>query len=114
MDIVVEILDTAKNGVKKTAIVYRANLNFRLADNYLVLLEKQGLLEHKSDKYITTDKGNIFLAKARELTLQLETPIKKAKETQTNKSKETNPWLETSMRKSKEKILDLGFPFPAL
>ena len=114
MDIVVEILDVAKNGVNKTAIVYRTNLNFKLADKYLILLGKQGLLENNSEKYITTEKGNIFLGKAKELTLQLETPIQKTKEIRMNKSKETNPWLEVSVRKSKDRILDLEVPNPAL
>jgi len=75
MDIVVDVLEAAKNGVNKSAIVYRTNLNFTLAEKYLELLEKQGLLENKSDKYITSDKGKVFLAKAKEITMQLETPL---------------------------------------
>ncbi len=74
IDIVAEILEVAKKGVNKTAIVYKTNLNFTLAEKYLSLLEKQGLLENKSDKYVTSDRGRIFLAKARELTVQLESP----------------------------------------
>ena len=35
IDIVVKILDVAKNGVNKTAIVYRSNINFTLAGKYL-------------------------------------------------------------------------------
>ena len=76
IDIVVNILDVAKNGVNKTAIVYKSNINFTLADKYLELLEKQGLIVNNSDKYITTDKGKIFMQKAKEITLQLEAPIK--------------------------------------
>jgi predicted transcriptional regulator len=64
-----------KNGINKTAIVYKTNLNFRLADKYLLLLEKQGLLEKKSDKYFISDKGKNFLGKAKDLTIQLETII---------------------------------------
>ena len=79
IDIVVDILEVAKNGVNKTAIVYRSNINFTLADKYIELLEKQGFLENNSDKYSTTDKGKIFLIKAKEITLQLETPIQEAK-----------------------------------
>ncbi len=58
-------------GVNKTSVVYRTNLNFKLADKYLELLQNQGLVENKMDKYITTDKGKIFLEKAKEITLQL-------------------------------------------
>jgi len=73
-DIIIEILEVAKAGVNKTSIVYRTNLNFTLAEKYLELLEMQGLMENKSEKYITTGKGKIFLEKAKDLTLQLEAP----------------------------------------
>ncbi len=71
MDIIIDVLEVAKMGVNKTSVVYRTNLNFKLADKYLELLQNQGLVENKLDKYITTDKGKIFLEKAREITLQL-------------------------------------------
>jgi len=75
IDIIVEVLDVAKNGVNKTSIVYKTNLNFRIAERYLKLLEIQGFVENKFDKYITTNKGRVFLEKAREITLQLEAPL---------------------------------------
>ena len=75
IDIIVEVLDVAKNGVNKTSIVYKTNLNFKIAERYLKLLEIRGFVENKSDKYITTNKGRIFLEKAREITLQLEAPL---------------------------------------
>ena len=101
IDIVVNILDVAKNGVNKTAIVYRSNINFTLAEKYLELLGKQGLLEKNSEKYITSDKGKIFLQKAKEITLQLEDPIQNAKEINpqsepVQKTKEMVPWLEAT------------------
>jgi predicted transcriptional regulator len=71
IDIIIDVLEVAKMGVNKTSVVYRTNLNFKLADKYLELLQNQGLVENKQDKYITTDKGKIFLEKAREITLQL-------------------------------------------
>ena len=72
MDIIIEVLDVAKGGINKTSVVYRTNLNFKLADRYLELLQKHGLIENRSDKYTTTDKGKIFLEKAKEITLPLE------------------------------------------
>ena len=75
IDIIVEVLDVAKTGVNKTSIVYKTNLNFRIAERYLKLLEIQGFVENKFDKYITTNKGRVFLEKAREITLQLEAPL---------------------------------------
>ncbi len=74
LDIIIDILEVAKDGVNKTSIVYGANLNFRLADKYLALLLKYGLMENRQDKYITTDKGRLILGKAKEITLQLEAP----------------------------------------
>jgi len=72
IDIIIDVLDASMMGVNKTSVVYRTNLNFKLADKYLGLLQKQGLLENKLDKYVTTDKGKIFLKKAKEVTEQLE------------------------------------------
>lgn len=80
IDIIVDLLEVTKNGVNKTAIVYKTNLNFRLANKYLLHLVKQGLLEKKSDKYFTSDTGKIFLGKAKDLTMQLETIIQTGKE----------------------------------
>lgn len=71
LDIIIEILDVARGEVNKTKIVYKANLNFKLADKYLDLLMKQGLVENHLDKFKTTDKGKIFLQKAKEITQQL-------------------------------------------
>ncbi len=42
--IIVDILEIAKNGANKTGIVYRTNLNFRIADKYLDLLLKRGFM----------------------------------------------------------------------
>ncbi len=69
IDIIIDVLDVAKMGVNKTSIVYRTNLNFTLADKYLDMLQKNGLVENRLDKYITTEKGKIFLEKAKEITI---------------------------------------------
>jgi predicted transcriptional regulator len=71
IDIIIDVLEAAVLGVNKTAVVYKTNLNFKLAEKYLELLQKQGFLENTVNKYKTTDKGKIFLQKAKELTLQL-------------------------------------------
>lgn len=111
MDIVVDVLEVTKNGVNKTAIVYKTNLNFRLAEKYILLLEKQGLLEKKSDKYFTSDKGKIFLGKAKDLTLQLETIIQTGKEntkqneTLMQKEHEISIHYDAPLQKSQEMML---------
>lgn len=71
IDIIIDVLEVAVTGVNKTAVVYKTNLNFKLAEKYLGLLQKQGLVENTVNKYKTTEKGKIFLEKAKELTLQL-------------------------------------------
>ena len=71
IDIIIDVLEAATTGVNKTSVVYRSNLNFKLAQKYLELLQKNGLVENRVDKYITTDKGRMFLQKAKEITLQI-------------------------------------------
>ncbi|MDP2844668.1 MAG: winged helix-turn-helix domain-containing protein [Candidatus Methanoperedens sp.] len=71
IDIIIDVLEVAIMGVNKTSVVYKSNLNFRLAEKYLELLQKHGLIENRENKYITTDKGRIFLQKAKEITLQI-------------------------------------------
>lgn len=120
IDIVIEILEVAKHGVNKTTIVYRSNLNFTLADKYLELLEKQGLLENRSEKFITSDKGKDFLSKAKDLTLQLEEPLQKQKEmypkleVPQQKVNELSSHQELSMQKTKQTRLYLEVPIPVL
>jgi len=70
IDIIIDVLDAAQMGVNKTSVVYKTNLNFKLADKYLELLQRHGLVENRVDKYITTDKGKIFMEKAKEVTLE--------------------------------------------
>ncbi len=44
LDICADILTVARAGAKKTHIVYRANLNFKLVRKYLRRLIENGLL----------------------------------------------------------------------
>lgn len=71
VDIIIDILEVAKKGTNKTAIVYGANLNFQLTEIYLALLQKNGFIENMQGKYVTTDKGKMILEKAKEINLQL-------------------------------------------
>lgn len=71
VDIIIDILEVAKKGTNKTAIVYGANLNFQLTEIYLALLQENGFIENMQGKYVTTDKGKMILEKAKEINLQL-------------------------------------------
>jgi predicted transcriptional regulator len=61
LEIIADILLVANNGVKKTEMVYKANINFMRLEEYLSLLVEKGLLEHANGKYRTTAKGKEYL-----------------------------------------------------
>ena len=72
MEIVADILKIAKKGVRKTRIVYGANLNFKMLQEYLERLEKAGLVIRNFEKkgmIRTTSKGRNYLQNFRELKL---------------------------------------------
>ncbi len=64
VEITAEILRLARKGVKKTHLVYRANLNHAILELYLTKLEQQGLIARNFNperRIQTTDKGNQFV-----------------------------------------------------
>lgn len=57
-----------KGGVNKTRIVYRANLNFVRAEEYLQLLIELGFLDYMQEgRFLTTQKGLQFLSKYKDV-----------------------------------------------
>ncbi len=60
-DIIVDILSVAGEKAKKTQIVYKADLNFRMLEEYLPQLVDKGLIENTDGEYKTTEKGERFL-----------------------------------------------------
>lgn len=71
-DIIAEILATAKNGAKKTRIMYSCGLSYKFVQKYLDLLLEAGLLRTGS-AYYTTDKGMGFLRRYQTIELLLNT-----------------------------------------
>ncbi len=62
IDIFAEILYLAnEGGIKKTSMVYQANLNFVIIDGFLSDLLDRALIEVEGKIYKTTDKGITFL-----------------------------------------------------
>jgi predicted transcriptional regulator len=64
LEIVAEILKIARKGAKKTRIVYGANMNFKMLDEYLEKLTKAGLIansENNGGLIRTTEKGVEYL-----------------------------------------------------
>jgi len=56
-DIILEILQNAKGGAKKTNIMYKTNLSFSQSEQYLSALKKAGFIAENSGIWKTTEKG---------------------------------------------------------
>lgn len=56
-----DILESSVNGIKKTPLVYKTNLNFRQAEKYTSILIDYNLLKKEDNLFITTEKGLGFL-----------------------------------------------------
>jgi predicted transcriptional regulator len=64
LEIISEILSTATEGTRKTAIVHKVNLNFTRSKKYLALLLEEGMIgisRASAVNYKTTEKGINFL-----------------------------------------------------
>jgi predicted transcriptional regulator len=72
-----EILDLSMNGLRKTHIMYKANLSHSQLEKFLNFLIEKGLLEITYDYYITSERGREFLKKFKELQhiIEEEKPI---------------------------------------
>jgi len=71
-EIIAEILRVAKNGAKKTRIMYSCGLSYRFVGKYLALLLETGLLRI-GNSYHTTEKGIRFLRSYQTMELLLKT-----------------------------------------
>ncbi|MGB9959765.1 MAG: winged helix-turn-helix domain-containing protein [Candidatus Bathyarchaeales archaeon] len=63
IEIIADILNAAKNGAKKTRIMYVANLSYELLEKYLAEVVNIGFVRLKNDGYEVTEKGRLFLEK---------------------------------------------------
>ena len=61
LDIMLSILEIARVPIKKTHILYRANVNYQQLVKYLTLLEELGMITNNNGIYLITDKGRMFL-----------------------------------------------------
>jgi predicted transcriptional regulator len=64
---IVDILSVAREKAKKTQIVYKANLDFRMVEEYFPHLMDKGLIENIGGEYKTTEKGEEFLTDYQEM-----------------------------------------------
>jgi predicted transcriptional regulator len=87
MEITANILEIARDGSRKTRIMYLANLSFDLLQKYIDLLVNHGLLEIRNEPaktYFATEKGHQFLNDFNELQKYAE--IAASKKTALDKS----------------------------
>ena len=68
LDIIADILNVAMEGAKKTQIMYRANLSYKVFTKYLTEVMEACLLrfEHGKRCYVLTSKGREFLNRYKE------------------------------------------------
>jgi len=72
-EIIADILFEALEGLTKTKILHRANLNIKSFSRYFQILEDRGLIERLEDpanrhpKFKTTEKGRNLLQKLSEV-----------------------------------------------
>ncbi|MBS7651969.1 transcriptional regulator [Candidatus Bathyarchaeota archaeon] len=75
LDIFADILRAARQGARKTRIVYQANLNFKIVEGYIRSLVLRGFLEALEDgTYVTSQRGLLFLQQYEELVSSMEAP----------------------------------------
>lgn len=69
-NIIMEILKLAKNGERKTNIMYKARLSFSQLERYLNALKEADFMTEESGIWKTTEKG-LYVIKACELCHRL-------------------------------------------
>jgi predicted transcriptional regulator len=67
LDIIVDILGVAGQNAKKTQIMYKANLSYKVLQRYLAEVTEAALIrfESKTRCYVLTEKGKRFLEEYR-------------------------------------------------
>ena len=63
LHIIADILHVARSGAKKTQIMYRSNLSYKLLTKYLIQTLEAGLMRFDREKqcYVITARGEEFL-----------------------------------------------------
>jgi len=69
LDIMADMIKTARHGARKTQLVYRCNLNFKIVKRYLGYLMNKGFFIHDPPRYYTTEKGVMYLARYEALNI---------------------------------------------
>ncbi len=67
LETIYTILTLSQQGIRKTHIMYRANLSHQQLVKYLDVLTTKNLLSEKEGQYITTTQGLAFIDKFQEI-----------------------------------------------
>lgn len=60
-ELLADLLQSSKGGVRKTAMMYRANLSHKVLNKYLSLLIENGLIEKKGGYFFLSRRGVAYL-----------------------------------------------------
>ena len=69
LDIMADMITVAKNGARKTQLVYKCNLNFSIVKRYISYLLASGLFYFNAPYYYSTEEGNVFLSRYKALNV---------------------------------------------
>lgn len=88
LDIISDILQVASENAKKTQIMYRANLNYKVLIKYLKKASEVSLIDYKCEKqcYMITPKGEEFLEAYKEYSRDIKNLKKQRKEINAKKN----------------------------
>jgi CheY-like chemotaxis protein len=68
IDVIADILQNSLNGIGKTTLVFKSNMNFKRIEKYLVFLLAKGFIRiDQEEKYTTTEDGKRLLKAITEL-----------------------------------------------
>jgi predicted transcriptional regulator len=67
LETIYTILSLSQQGIRKTHIMYRANLSHQQLIKYLKVLTTKKMLAEKDGLYLTTDQGTAFIDKFQEI-----------------------------------------------
>lgn|SRR5487761_497792 len=107
LEIIYDVISSAKSPVKKTNLMYKSNLSFKQLELYLGFLMEQGLIEARPEEmgpgriYGTTSKGFQFAQVFEDLQgyLTVRNPLRNVSlsQTKTQEGEETLPAPEIQM-----------------
>ena len=67
LDIMADMIFTAREGARKTQLVYKCNLNFSIVKRYIADLLEEGFIYFKAPFYYATEDGETYLNRYEDL-----------------------------------------------